>query len=214
MTHVHAEVALYEAMQAALLVGFVFMAMLPSEHMQVWLVPSPPYAAILQSQRADTSAWERLPNVFVESIAGQEREVCTGQAGGSDTPVMPPLPEALVPPVATTPPDECAPPVPRFPPDEFRPPVAVALAPAAPPCPAVPPVEVAPPFSDDGEFEVPLEHATTRAAHAPSPKSIIVFGVRLRGFMSCLLGPRFGSVTVQQWNRDLKMLAQNPSVGW
>ena len=42
MTHVHAEVALYEAIQAALLVGFVFIAMLPVEHVQVWLVPNPP----------------------------------------------------------------------------------------------------------------------------------------------------------------------------
>jgi hypothetical protein len=39
MTHVHALVALYAAIQAALLVGFVFVAMLPSAHMQVWFVP-------------------------------------------------------------------------------------------------------------------------------------------------------------------------------
>jgi hypothetical protein len=39
MIHVHADVALNAAIQAALLVGFVFVAMLPSEHVQVWLVP-------------------------------------------------------------------------------------------------------------------------------------------------------------------------------
>ena len=89
-------------------------------------------------------------------------------------PVVPPLPEALVPPVATPPPDECAPPLPRFPPDKFMPPVAVALVPAVPPCPAIPPVDVAPPFSVDGEFAVPLEHATTRANHKLSPNSIVV----------------------------------------
>jgi len=44
MTHVHADVALYEAMQAALLVGFVFMAMLPSEAMVPPVALAPPAA--------------------------------------------------------------------------------------------------------------------------------------------------------------------------
>ena len=42
MTHVHALVALYAAIQAALLVGFVFIAMFPPAHMQVWFVTYPP----------------------------------------------------------------------------------------------------------------------------------------------------------------------------
>jgi hypothetical protein len=42
MTHVHADVALYEAMQASLLVGFVFIAMLPSEHMPEALLRKSP----------------------------------------------------------------------------------------------------------------------------------------------------------------------------
>ena len=42
MTHVHALVALYSAMQSALLAGFVVVIMLPSAHMQVWFVPYPP----------------------------------------------------------------------------------------------------------------------------------------------------------------------------
>ncbi|HJX65197.1 MAG TPA: hypothetical protein VJ860_14745 [Polyangia bacterium] len=42
MTHVHALVALYAAMQSALLAGFVVVIMLPSAHMQVLFVPYPP----------------------------------------------------------------------------------------------------------------------------------------------------------------------------
>jgi len=79
------------------------------------------------------SACERLPNVFVESIAGQEREVCTGQAGGSVYPVVPPFPEAMVPPVALAPPAACAPPVATIPPEEELPPIPVGLDPAPPP---------------------------------------------------------------------------------
>ena len=135
-----------------------------------------------------------------------------GQAGGSETPVVPPLPEVLLPPVAAAPPDECDPPVPLFPPDELSPPVAVTLAPAEPPYPAAPPMEVVPPFPVAGEFDVPSEHVTTKASHAPSPNSIVVFSVRLGGFMSCSFGKRFGSVTVQRWNRNCQMLAQNPSI--
>ncbi len=127
-------------------------------------------------------------------------------------PVVPPLPEVLLPPVAAAPPDEFAPPVPLFPPDGLPPPVAVALAPAVPPYPAAPPAEVAPPFPVGDEVEVPSEHATTKASHAPTPKRIVVFSVRLGGFMSCSFGQRFGSVTIQRWNRNRQMLAQIPSV--
>jgi hypothetical protein len=42
MSQVHAGVALYAAMQSALLAGFVLVAMLPSAHVQVWPVPYPP----------------------------------------------------------------------------------------------------------------------------------------------------------------------------
>jgi len=36
--------------------------------------------------------------------------------------------------------------------------------------------------------------------------------VRLDGFMSCSFGQGFGGVTVQRWNRDRQILAQNPSI--
>jgi hypothetical protein len=112
-----------------------------------------------------------------------------GQAGGSEIPeVLPPLPEAVVPPVALAPPVARAPAVPLIPPDEFTPPVAVVLDPATPPLPVFPPVDVAPPFAFGGGFEVLLEHAPMKATHAPSPRSILGFSVRLRELKSCLLG--------------------------
>jgi hypothetical protein len=72
MSQVHAALTVCPAMQAARLVGFVLVAKLPSGQVHVSSVPHPPKSTYSHSQRADRSACERVPNVFVASIAGQE----------------------------------------------------------------------------------------------------------------------------------------------
>ena len=102
--------------------------------------------------------------------------------------VLPPLPEAVVPPLALAPPSAWAPPVPSIPPDEELPPIPVVLDPATPPCPVPPPVELAPPFVFDGECEVLPPHAPIMTTHAHTPRCIFGFRVWLREVMSGLLG--------------------------